>query len=262
MANTVAATVDQVSSFVRLQIQFDPTVTGVQVQRQDPDGWTDVIRAGSTVTLSGGFAVVYDYEAPLDVPVSYVVTQVVPASGTPAKATSAVVTVKSFGYTWLKDPGLPSRNVRLEEVGGIAEVTRPARSGVFHIIGRSHPVVISARREGQQGDFVFTTATDAQRQDIVDLVSRGTVLLLQTPAGYSVGSVYIHVDDVTETRLTGVGTETSRRWTLPFTEVDRPTGLATAPLGTTWAVVKATYQDWQALKDTQMAWYEVLEGEG
>lgn len=257
---TIIATASQSNAMVRLEMQFNPAVTGVAVGRQDPEGYVELIRSGATVPLSGGFAVIYDYEAPLDSLVSYRATQVTPSSSTPETAASGSVRVYSEGYTWLKDPGLPSRNIRLDEVEGIKDVVRPARAGVFHIIDRTHPVVVSARREGRQGDFTFTTATDAQSQELILLLSRGTVLLLQTPAGYGIGSIYIHVGDVTENRPGTLGAEPTRRWTLPVIMVDRPAGLATMPPGNTWADVDAAYISWQALYDTRMKWFQVAEG--
>jgi len=261
VANTVLAEAHQADAYVSLQIQFDPAVTGVSVQRKDPEGWTELIRSGATVPLSGGFAVIYDYEVPLDVEVSYLVTQVTPTTQTPATASSAVLSIYSNGYTWLKDPGLPSRNMRLTEVEGIKDLTRPARAGVFHIIDRTHPVVISARREGRQGEFVFTTTTDQDRLDTILILSRGTVLLLQTPDGYGMGSIYVHVGDVTESRPGALGTEATRRWTLPIIMVDRPAGLATMPVNNTWQNVKDTYLDWQTLYDTRLRWWQVAEGQ-
>lgn len=261
MPNSVIATVDQNNAVIRLEIQFDPAVTGVAVQRKDPEGYTELIRSGATVGLSGGFAVIYDYEAPLDVEVSYLVSQVTPTPTTPNQTASNAITIVSNGYTWLKDPGLPSRNIRLDEVEGITDVTRPARAGVFHVIDRTHPVVISARREGRQGEFSFTTATDAQRMDVVLLLSRGTVLLLQTPDGYGMGSIYVHAGDVVESRPGTLGKESTRRWSMPIIMVDRPAGLATMPVNNTWGNVKATYQDWLALYNTRLKWWQVVEGE-
>lgn len=257
---TIEATPNADRSYVRLVIQFNPAVTQIQIGRIDPTGFTDIIRAGTVVDLSGGAVVVYDYEAPLDLPVTYTATQVTPATTTPETARSAEVTLASNTYTWLKDPGLPTRNQRLDEVKGIASLTRPARAGVFHIIDRTHPIVVSARREGRVGELVFHTATDIQREAMVTLLSRGTVLLLQTPANYGFGSAYVHVSDALEERVGILGSEPTRRWTLPITMVDRPAGLATLPIWNTWANVASTYATWSDLVDTGKTWYQVAEG--
>src|SRR5262245_55174247 len=142
MATLVAAV--RPDAGVNLTITMSASVTSVTLVRYDPSGFSTYIRAGNTVALTGGQAIVYDFEAPLDVDVYYVATQATPAGS--ETATSNTVQVVSGGWSWLKDPGIPTRNLRIPIVTSIAELTRPARSGVFDIINRTAPVVVSAMR--------------------------------------------------------------------------------------------------------------------
>lgn len=240
-----------------LLITMDAAVTSCKLQRCDPSGFETVIRSGASIALIDGAAVVYDFEAPLDVPVYW---EAVDTADPPADtATSVKVVIESHGYSWLKDPGLPSRNLKVPVTTSIAELTRAARAGVFDVINRTYPVVISSLRRGPSGDLVLHTYNDGERERMMTLLSRGTVLLFQTPDGMGWGSRYIHVGDVSEARV-GLAMEQARKWTLPFTVVDRPVGLATAPPGTTWQDVDSQNADWQTLYDQEVTWFNVLEG--
>ena len=257
---TIAVTVDATAAKAALDITFAPAVTKITVGRRGPDGFTQLIRYGDQITLTAGQVHLEDYEAPLDTPVVYVGLQVVPVGSEIAE--SAPVTIPSGGYSWLKDPGYPSMNQRLDVVTSLAELTRPARAGVFAIIDRASPVVVTAKRGSVLGELVTHTLTDAARVRLTDLLSRGTVLLLQTPPQYgygSYGSAYIHIGDALEARV-GLAMEQARRWSLPFQVTDRPEGLATQPItGKTWAAVKATYATWTELAASGKSFRRLLE---
>lgn len=268
MPDTIAAVVLDDQAGVRLTVQYAVSATTTCiVGRVDPDGFTQLIRSGADVPLVSGGALMYDFEVPLDVPVYYVTGTSFDASGRlVVAATSNVVTVESHGYTWLKDPGLPSRNIRIDEVEDIPEVTRAARGGIFHIIDRTHPIAITSRREGRVGELHLITATAQQRQALVSMLSRGQILLLQTPDVSGFGSAYVYIGDVVESRVS-VMAEQTRRWTLPITMVDRPVGLATSPLGANWETVKYTFSTWGDVKNYRfsngaaMRWDDLAIGE-
>jgi hypothetical protein len=198
-----------------------------------------------------------DYEAPLDVPVYYVATQALPLGS--ETQNSNVVTLFSNGYAWLKDPGYPSLNFRIPVVTSIETLTRAARSGKFPILDRVNPIVVTARRQGAEGTLVMHTLTDTERHSLLDLLARGTILLLQTASFYGFGSQYVWVGDVEEARLS-VAQAPERRWTLPFTVVDRPEGLNVQSVTlNTWADVKAKYATWADLAATGKTWAKLLE---
>lgn len=245
---------DVAKAMVGLTLSFPASVGAVKVERIDAAGSRTTIRAGESFALNGGSGQIQDYEVPLDTAVTYEATQ--PSPGT-EKATSVAVTIVSYGYTWLRDPGTPSRNLRLDEVTSLETVTREAQAGVFDIIDRKHPIVVAARRHGWEGDLVCVTATSAQRKAMVDLLSRGQILLLSTPAGYDLGNVYVHVGSVSEKRI-GVVTEPTREWTLPLVMVDRPSQLATAVTYMRWIDVETSWPTWNDLYNTGLTWDELL----
>lgn len=242
MAIVVTATPDPTSGAIAVHATVDAGITAVTVGRNDPSGFQQLLRYGSSVPVVGGVVDVLDYEAPMDVPVTYVVTQLTPTGN--GSGTSASVTLQSKGKTWLKDPSYPTRNFVVPVVTSIQQLTRPARAGVFEIIDRATPIVVNSVRGSGRGTLVCYTLTDDQRAQMVDILARGTVLLLQSPPAYGWGSVYVSVGDAVESRV-GLAYEQSRMWTLPFTVVDRPEGVSTAPVvDKSWQAVKTKYGTW------------------
>jgi len=261
MATLVATPVVSAAK-VDLDVTFTNTaVLTCRIERLDPSGEWIVIRAGEgQIDLTNGAAHVEDYEVPLDAAVSYRVTQLTPAGA--ESATSAVVTVASGGWSWLKDPMVATRNLRLTEVTNIETLTFTSRAGAFAVLDRARPVVVASRRADFTGELRCTTATEAERLAMEDLISRGQILLLSTPQvpSYGFGHRYVHVGDVTQSRV-GIGPEPTRAWVLPITAVDRPAVLATTPLGIKWSDVATGYLDWVAVVADNASWTELVESE-
>lgn len=251
------ATVSTGTASVHVEVQMSASVTKIKLGRVGPDGYAQVIRYGDMLPTTGGFVAVDDYEVPLDTPVYYVASQAAPVGS--EKVTSNTVTVPSRGQSWLKDPGNPSLNMRIPVVTSIESLTRTSKTGVFPIIDRVNPITISTKRGGPVGTLVAHTLTDDQRIDMRDLLAKGSVLLLQTPAAYGFGSEYITVVDVEEKRL-GLAMEQSRMWTLPFIVVDRPEGLDhQSTVDRTWRAVRDTYATWNDLAAAGKTWEALLE---
>lgn len=257
---TLVANFDDSLSRVALTLTFTNTaVTVAQVVRVTSDGIETILKSGAAFTIIAGKGTIYDYEAPLDIPVSYKATQVTPTSGTPEVITSgAVQTMLSHGTSWLKDPAFPSNNLRLDYVEGVASLSRPARAGVFEIIDRSDPIVVSAKRQTASGDISFSTFTQTDYDKLVQLVNRGEILLLSTPPAYGIGNVYVHVGDVGEDRVAlSDASDWVRHWTLSVRVVGRPLSLTTTPPLERWQDVKTTWATWNDLYAANLTWDQV-----
>ena len=252
---TIALNVDNSNAKVTLTITFTAAVTQCLVQRVDTDGVATTIRSGATMTLTNKTGTIVDFEAPMDVSLYYTVSQVTPAGS--ETGTSSYFTLVSYGVTWLKDPATSTYNMRIDYVEDLQTLTRDAQAGVFNIIDRRYPIVVATRRHGWHGDFVCHTATINQRTQMINLLSRGQVLLLSTPGSYGIGNVYVSVGDVTEERV-GKVYETFRRWTLPMTMVDRPAQLASTPLGNRWIDVETNFVTWNDLYVRNYTWDYLL----
>lgn len=255
--STVVASLIPDKAGVSIVVTFPVTVTKVTVSRHDMNGTITVIRQGESLPLVNGTATVEDYEAPLDLAFNYEAVQITPA-GTD-KATSNTITVPSGQMGWLKDPGQPGAALQLKIITSIESLSRASRSGVFDILDRARPIVVSGVRGSATGQLVCHTLSDQERTAMHGLLDRGTVLLLQTPDPYGFGSRYVAIADVEESRV-GLAMEQARRWTLPFIVVDRPEGLAAQPSSAkTWQAVKDTYPTWGDLAASGKSWRTLLE---
>lgn len=257
---TIVATFDDSLSRVKLDLDFyNNLVTSAQVVRVAPDGVETILKSGDKFTLVQGKGTLYDYEVPLDVPVWYKAYQLVPTgSGGNWIGSGTAQTMLSHGVSWLKDPAYPSNNLRLDYVEGVPSLSRKARAGVFDIIDRSTPIIVTARRQSASGDLTFTTMTQTDYEKVVRLVNRGEILLLSSPPTYGVGNVYVHVGDVTEERVAlGDATDWVRRWTLPVLVVDRPLSLTTTVPLERWQDVKSTWATWNDLYAANLTWDQV-----
>lgn len=245
---------------VSVQITVDwPAATTATVSRVDPDGTRVPIRGGDNLSLPGGVAIRYDYEAPLDVPVSYVATS---PDVPDVEVTSAQVTVASGGRAWLKHPGKPTLNRALAHFRALGAGTYPVTRGVFAVEGRADPVVVSSvRRTLHDSTAMFRTGTALEEADVSALLADGSALLLQTPAGWRWGSRYVSVGDVDVAPFAPLlPTDPRVVWTLPLTVVARPSGLAEAGPGLSWGDLMGRYSTWGDLYDTGATWQDVAEG--
>lgn len=259
MPDTLTATLDPDNSRTSVSLSWTstPVPATATIERIDSSGAITAVRGAELATLVAGAWAGLDYEAPLDEPFTYRAT----STARPGESvTSPQYTLTSAGRTWLKHPGRPFLNTTVE-IGQAPDWSRPTTQGVFDVLGRTSPIAVTMRRSAPRGDLVVNTVADADAAALRALLDDGSPLYLQTPDGYGVGNVYVSVGDVAEARLTHVGTETARRWTLPLIVVDRPAGGVIA-FGNSWSDVLGEYASWSALLEAEGTWESVLEGIG
>lgn len=223
MTVTVAPTVEasNVPPRVRLNITASAGETSTTITRLNPDGSVVPVRTndGNPLTISGGTALLYDYETPFG-PVSYSSLE---SPGT----VSAQVTIDA-GSVWLVHPGVPALSMAVElRVGSLAEESYAVSQGVFRPMGRANPVIVTdGTRKGMQSSMTVGVDNANDLRAIRALISDAGVLFLNIPAslGYVVDSCYIAVGDVRITRPSTVGSDPHRDIELPFYVVDRPAG--------------------------------------
>lgn len=184
------------------------------------DGVATRVRGASPSPDPSGIQTVYDYEAPLDVPVSYRVT-------TPwlafAGLTSNTVTLASSGSSWLSHPGNASLAM------SVSILVQPSKTygidrGVFLPIGRRYPVVVTGgpRRAAAASLGVFIE-TLAELTALRAILADGSPILLRTPAGYGWDPLtWMAVGDVDENPWSDKGYNAERLIELPFIQVDAP----------------------------------------
>lgn len=223
MTISITATVEPSNVPPRIRLDISGTTeTSVTPLRLHPDGRLVPVRTsdGNPEPLSGGVAVLYDYEAPFGDLVQYTSVE------TPSAFTLQVMVDAS--QVWLIHPGVPSLSLPIRlGPGSLSQDEFDVQQGVFYPLGRANPVVVTGgARQAAASQVVALTTSDADYRAIRDLVSDAGVLYLNVPVelGYSYDSCYIAVGKVTATRAVDKVFVAQRAVAMPFVVVDRPAG--------------------------------------
>lgn len=259
---SISAIPESDSGFVLINIGWGdlPSVEYARVVRVTADGtetpvrmhtWTDP--SGDNIELSNGQAVLYDTEAPMDVPLTYVTYGL----DSTASATTGIVMVSSAGRPWLKSPLHPWQNKRLrmkdslgdpacqdgDEVyfAAMADEARQSRSSVFPVQQRKNPISSPHTRSGIISSLRLISRTFTARDEVILLNASGDDLLFQVPTGYGIPDRYMSVGDYTVSRVLPDHRKPWRINTLPHVEVDEPAGLSDGVLGVRWADICDEY---------------------
>jgi hypothetical protein len=279
---SITATPEPSRGYVLLQVNFSDlgTVTNVKVERVETDGTTTTVRthtsadtSGDYIELSGGQAILYDTETPLDVAVYYIATGL--TSGTATTPTTVVLA--SGGNLFLKSPLHPWADQRIvlqipQEpecvpasaifFGSMDAESRQARSSVFVVNNRRSPILASRVRGSIVSTLLLYTRTFVDRDALITLNAPGDALFLQAPAQYGIPDQYMAVGDYTVTRLLPDHRKQARQNTMTYTEVDRPAGLADGVLGVRWIDLCDKYATFGDATVAGLTWSLVLFGYG
>jgi hypothetical protein len=255
------------SASVTLTLRELPVGQLIRVYRVTPDGTRTLVRGPSglydgTGVITSDLLVIEDYEAPLTVPVYYVVETTDPVTLARTIRTSDPVTIPhpDINEAWLKDPGNPQRNVKvMVQSGGAPNWQRPIEQATYRVAGRRNAVVLSGVRGGLEGDLKIWTRSDDERAALHWLLDAGNTLLWQAVPGMGVSDIYVSVGGITEGRTGGLATEVWRDWALPLTEADMPvtTGV-NGSAGRTWQDILSEFDTWQEVLDTFATWEDVF----
>lgn len=244
-AVALSAEVDATGRWVALTVDAEG-MESVSVFRVTPDG-TQAVRGAIDKRVESQYAVVVDYEAPQNVPLSYF-----------ARATDGVVTRESpvatttrfidrggdvlFGLTnplaWLR-----------VQVIGFPEVKTRARRSLVDVVGRPDPVSVSDVRVLGAGALTVATLTDAERQAMAGLLAPGGIVAFSPHRGtYGFSDVwYLSVGDAVERRVVKAAEEPSRYWVLDVQRVAPPPADFIGPAFRTWGEPVqegVTWGDW------------------
>lgn len=247
---SLSATFDPILSRVRLAATaLDDGSTALFERSSNGVRWTTV-RGGSAVTITGAdTAALDDYEFVPGALNRYRVTagaDVFTTTSTPAQAA-----------VWLKSITRPFLN-RAVAVVAHGDITRPARGGVFPVIGRTYPIAVTDVRLSRQWEMTVK-ADSVSDADALELVfASGEPLFVQVPPGAprDIPGGYVHVGDVTRRRF---GHVSQRRWfDLPLTEVAAP-GPDVVGTTVTWEALIAEFGTWADVLAEFGTWADVLE---
>ncbi len=180
-------------------------------------GSWDIARHSSPSQLPGTQQVM-DTEAPLDVPIRYLMT----APDAPGvQVLSEPVVVPSRRRVWLSHPEWP---IPLQvTVNEEPEVTYPIKQEVLETLGGLPVAVSGARRSTARGTYKIATRDFDDRGLLQDMLDDGSPLLLRMPADHGHGpGEWIAVKDVTRGRTGHRAMNGTYRFQLPFTVVRAP----------------------------------------
>lgn len=247
--STLTATADTTHARTILTLDWDD-VGSATIVRNDPDGRRVPVRDAEPLVLDGDPVVIEDIEVPLDAEVTYTAT----ATEDATTLDSDPVTVASGGRVWLKHPGRPLLNIT------VTPAEPPERkydldATVMPVQGRRYPIVLTGgRRQAAQSALALRTATLGEADALRALLDDGSPLLLQAPAGFDIGSVWIQPLGLNEKWIMRYLPDTKRLWTLEYVTVDRPAGMSMNAIIGSWRWWKAQYESWAAARVDYPTW--------
>lgn len=236
-------------------------ITAATLYRATPAG-NVLVRVQPPVPAASG-SVFYDYEAPWDTALVYLVLYTY-GSGTSTSETSNTVTLSPL-YPWLIHPTAPSLSVCLDQarfdrmgVVSLGTETRPALKTKHRIQGSEFQIVTKSGPRGAQSFPMQVALTSAaERAALVSVTRDQTPLLVQVPAswGWDFDNGYYDIDDVGTERALQYGPELRRTVTLPLERVEEPIGTQAATW--TWAGFLSGSSTWDAAKAAYATWADV-----
>lgn len=281
----MTGTVDAANASIDLYVDYVATPgsqTRATLTRHTgaPDAPAEYVRGLTDELLLGQRAYVTDHEARLDEPVWYTV-----AADDGSVMTAGPFTVPGDGAVWLKDPGRPWADLRLDLCDtpsrdgdcppapdpalawvGFEARTRAADAGLFPVLDRERPADVYARRKDITTSALFLSRTREVIDEVYDLFTVGGPLLIQVPAVYAMDyprpqrDRYYQPEDLDEAPLGRDQRRPPRLWTVPLTAVDVPVG---PPQGTdtaNWCALAEQYPTMGDYETSGFTWADAASG--
>lgn len=221
--------------------------TALVERSTDQIRWVTV-RGGAAVELDSNAFTLSDYEFAADVPNYYRVTV--------DDTTETDSITPQLGTIWLKSITRPFLNtpVRLHD---FSEMVRPARNGVFAVVGRSFPVARTDLRGSRQLSISVLTNTTDERRDMDLILSSGDPMFLHCPHEAPIDTMYVVIGDTSEARTPYRYTK-RRIFTLPLTEVAAPDA---SIVGSTvnWQGIINAFADWSEVIAAADTWADLMD---
>lgn len=254
---TLVCEVEDVQGRIKLTVlgPASPAGATIQILRVHPSGRFTFVRSANGIPFAQG-GVYYDHEAPIRRACTYTAF-VHNSDGTLWAESNEDSCYWDTDQDWIKDPGLPARDMRMT-VESMPTYEYDSPVGIFPVMGRPAPVVVTDVRHSATGEVNIITQQAQDRDQLHLLTSTGHVLLLQTPPERGVGNMYVALQKTTEQRVVRKGVEDARLWTLQYVEVDEPSGAGVAG-GTTWSDVVASYDSWSDTLLHESTWIDLIE---
>ena len=217
-------------------------MTRATVYRLGESGATAVRGAYNIEAL--GSAVVVDYEAPQGVPLRYY------ASVTDGTQTRESVVVQATGQISRGGDVVFGLDNPLSwvpvHVVSFPQLKSDTRRSVINVAGRKDPVVVSDVRSMPSGTLTLATTDSGVRRDLSQLLETSSIIAF-SPGDPTYGFEdiwYLSVGSVSENRLTTIGSEQARTFTLEVQRVLPPPADFIGPALLTWQQVYDAGTSW------------------
>jgi len=198
------------------------------------------VRGAVDLTVSPSTSLtIYDYEAPIGVPLTYYAQSGNGAGEISATPTSGTIEVPSAGCsdTWLTNLAMPANTVRLP-IEYQEQLVYAIPTAVHKVIGRRAPIVASDLAPTPAFEVAVLTETDLEREQARATLGDGISVLLRTPPELDIGNLFFAVLSWAEQRIVRDGTVSDRRFAVQGQEVERPDPKLYVP-----STLIASYQD-------------------
>lgn len=219
-APTLALETDDARMAVKLTVGFPAGVTSASVWRvSTATGNRAYVRGWQDRPTSATTALVYDYEVPLGVEVTYYAQAHVGATASPVG--EAAPLVLDDDRDWLIDLARPTNSFPVD-VESFPELQYVGPFAVHRVLDRRDPILTTAAVWTPSGTLTFTTTTDDEAERARTILGGGSAVLLRTPPGEGVGNMYLGVSEMREQRISRIAFAADRRFTLEVVQVARP----------------------------------------
>lgn len=227
---TITATASNSAARIALAVTSQSgaeTTTYMEVQRSSDSGatweWVRTTELEGRMSSSG---TVWDYESGNGVSVIYRARAVhLDANGIAYSAWSSSTSPTSWSSTekaWLKHPFYPARNILVTLVS-YSNRTTEARASVLQPLGAAKAVALWDLRGTPTGEIKLVALTEQERDDLEELLSDGSPLLLQVP-GQAEPDRWLAIGNAVRERVVDKSYQDEAYATLAWSEIDRPIG--------------------------------------
>ena len=245
------ATVDPSNRWVVLTL----TATGMTkatIYRSSADG-TQAVRGAFNVDAPGSL-VVADYEAPQGVSLSYFART---SDGTGSYDSSVAVTTGAIDRGGDVVFGLANPLAWLPlNVIGIKALAYESNIKLVNVLGRPDPIAVSDVRKFPSGTLEVYTLEDSERLSLLSLLTGSSVMAFSpSDPAYGFSDVwYFAVGKVTESRVSPLGTEPARKFSLEVTRIAPPPAEFVGPAFRIWETPYNAPKTWGQWYTEGLTW--------
>jgi hypothetical protein len=250
MAMTITVALDETRAAAVVTVDgIDPGAATYTVQRASPSGNTAGVRGHVNAVVPGPTVIAHDYEAPLNLELTYTATAYDAAGALLETAVAAPFTIDWVACeSWLVDLARPTNSLTLV-IQSMTELAFDFAVGVHRVLNRRAPVLTTLPAWTPGAELIVLTDTLDERDQVRALLGNGYPILLRTSPDLGIGNLYLGVTAFIEERFLTLGVRPERRFRVQTVQVQRPDPGYFVPVPpNTYQNVTATYATYADLE--------------